>query len=74
MELDRAPIEFQTFYFSHVWLVPPKSHTSSIKLLFCLCFVRATKVTIYRLLHPILPEAPGSVVMYGNCTIDLRLS
>ena len=24
MGLDRAPIEFQTFYFSHVWLVPPK--------------------------------------------------
>ena len=23
MALDRAPIEFQTFYFSHVWLVPP---------------------------------------------------
>ena len=23
MGLDRAPIEFQTFYFSHVWLVPP---------------------------------------------------
>ena len=23
MGLDRAPIEFQTFYFFHVWLVPP---------------------------------------------------
>ena len=23
MELDRAPIEFQTFYFSHVLVVPP---------------------------------------------------
>ena len=26
MGLDRAPIEFQTFYFSHVWLVPPSPH------------------------------------------------
>ena len=26
MGLDRAPIEFQTFYFSHVWLVPPNTH------------------------------------------------
>ena len=24
MGLDRAPIEFQTFYFSHLWLVPPR--------------------------------------------------
>ena len=23
MGLDRAPIEFQTFYFFHVWLDPP---------------------------------------------------
>ena len=23
MGLDRAPIEFQTFYFLHVWLDPP---------------------------------------------------
>ena len=26
MALDRAPIEFQTFYFSHVWLVPPNDY------------------------------------------------
>ena len=27
MGLDRAPIEFQTFYFSHVLLVPPNVST-----------------------------------------------
>ena len=27
MGLDRAPIEFQTFYFFHVWLDPPKQDT-----------------------------------------------
>ena len=26
MGLDRAPIEFKTFYFFHVWLEPPKQH------------------------------------------------
>ena len=26
MELDRAPIEFQTFYFSHVCVTPPTPH------------------------------------------------
>ena len=26
MGLDRAPIEFQTFYFSHVLVVPPSVH------------------------------------------------
>ena len=26
MGLDRAPIEFQTFYFSHVLVVPPSLH------------------------------------------------
>ena len=26
MGLDRAPIEFQTFYFSHVLVVPPTGH------------------------------------------------
>ena len=26
MGLDRAPIEFQTFYFFHVWLDPPNIH------------------------------------------------
>ena len=26
MGLDRAPIEFQTFYFFHVWLDPPNHH------------------------------------------------
>ena len=25
MGLDRAPIEFQTFYFSHVLVVPPNN-------------------------------------------------
>ena len=25
MGLDRAPIEFQTFYFFHVWLDPPNA-------------------------------------------------
>ena len=25
MRSDRAPIEFQTFYFFHVWLDPPNS-------------------------------------------------
>ena len=28
MGLDRAPIEFQTFYFFHVWLDPPNHHTT----------------------------------------------
>ena len=28
MGLDRAPIEFQTFYFFHVLVVPPSPHTS----------------------------------------------
>ena len=26
MGLDKAPIEFQTFYFSHVLVVPPNDH------------------------------------------------
>ena len=26
MGLDRAPIEFQTFYFSHVCVTPPTPH------------------------------------------------
>ena len=26
MGLDRAPIEFKTFYFSHVLVVPPNVH------------------------------------------------
>ena len=26
--LDRAPIEFQTFYFPHVLVVPPNIHPS----------------------------------------------
>ena len=26
MGLDWSPIEFQTFYFSHVWLDPPNGH------------------------------------------------
>ena len=26
MELDRAPIKFQTFYFFHVLVVPPIGH------------------------------------------------
>ena len=30
MGLDRAPIEFQTFYFSHVWLVPPINHVNTV--------------------------------------------
>ena len=28
MGLDRAPIEFQTFYFSHVLVVPPSPYVS----------------------------------------------
>ena len=32
MGLDRAPIEFQTFYFSHVLLVPPNASTWRIFL------------------------------------------
>lgn len=44
---------------------------SSFSSAFALCVPK--KVTIYRLLHPTLSEAPGNVVMYGNCTIDLRI-
>ena len=29
MGLDRAPIEFQTFYFFHVWLDPPTPYIES---------------------------------------------
>ena len=30
MGLDRAPIEFQTFYFSHVCVTPPSAHHQSL--------------------------------------------
>ena len=30
MGLDRAPIEFQTFYFSHVWLDPPNTRCHNL--------------------------------------------
>ena len=42
MGLDRVPIEFQTFYFSHVLLVPPSVtcyHKHCVlKFLLCLSF------------------------------------
>ena len=31
MGLDRAPIEFQTFYFFHVWLVPPNVYQNILE-------------------------------------------
>ena len=34
MGLDRAPIEFQTFYFSHVWLVPPSGYERLVQMHF----------------------------------------
>ena len=33
MGLDRAPIEFQTFYFSHVLVVPPTVGSSHLVIL-----------------------------------------
>ena len=34
MGLDRAPIEFQTFYFFHVWLDPPSITVCTIHRMF----------------------------------------
>ena len=38
MGLDRAPIEFQTFYFSHVLVVPPIVFIGNMDCLFYIVF------------------------------------
>ena len=39
MGLDRAPIEFQTFYFSHVLVVPPNVYFHACIYIFAYTFV-----------------------------------